>query len=150
MLFKKKGVNNNAAIKREQVMCQNGTNGLENKQNFKIRRKIQCASMFRLFVFFIVLGVVSGQIENDVLTLEDNLDLKVKDDEMLERRRPVNDQEKDILMLGALGRRKGSYQGYGSSQEDDSIMDLLGKSEYLNICFLILTRFEITQIFGEL
>ncbi|KAI8441489.1 hypothetical protein MSG28_015078 [Choristoneura fumiferana] len=67
-------------------------------------------------------------IENDVLTLEDNLDLKIKDDEMLERRRPVNDQEKDILMLGALGRRKGSYQGsYGSSQEDDSIMDLLGK-----------------------
>ncbi|XP_045529458.1 serine proteinase stubble-like isoform X1 [Pieris brassicae] len=48
--------------------------------------------------------------------------------EMSDRRRPANGQEKDILLLDALGRRKGSYNnGYSSSQEEESIMDLLGK-----------------------
>ncbi|KAJ0170215.1 hypothetical protein K1T71_014143 [Dendrolimus kikuchii] len=48
-------------------------------------------------------------------------------DEISDRRRPANGQEKDILLLDALARRKGSYHGSYSSQEDDSIMDLLGK-----------------------
>ncbi|XP_053621540.1 serine proteinase stubble-like isoform X4 [Plodia interpunctella] len=82
----------------------------------------------RTFLFLIVFaGVLSSDTENDVLTLQD--DLEIKDVEIpSDRRRPANEQEKDILLLDALGRRKGSYHSsYGSSQEDDSIMDLLGK-----------------------
>ncbi|XP_026483798.1 serine proteinase stubble-like isoform X4 [Vanessa tameamea] len=92
------------------------------KQNFKIRRRF-------VFVFlFLALDICTcSDIGNDVLTLQDNLDLS---DEVSDRRRPINGQEKDILLLDALGRRKGSYQSSyssSSSQEDDSIMDLLGK-----------------------
>ncbi|XP_046975131.1 serine proteinase stubble-like isoform X4 [Vanessa cardui] len=98
------------------------TNGMAGKQNFKIRRRF-------VFVFlFIALDICTcSDIGNDVLTLQDNLDLS---DEVSDRRRPINGQEKDILLLDALGRRKGSYQSSyssSSSQEDDSIMDLLGK-----------------------
>ncbi|KAI5643682.1 trypsin domain-containing protein [Phthorimaea operculella] len=81
-----------------------------------------------LFFFIVVaFSFVNCESENDVLTLQADLDLK--DDEVSDRRRPVNEQEKDILLLDALGRRKGSYHhtAYSSSQEDDSIMDLLGK-----------------------
>lgn len=73
-----------------------------------------------------------SDIENDVLTLQDNLESE--EDIVTDRRRPVNGQEKDILLLDALGRRKGSYHSshssHSSSQEDESIMDLLGKSKY--------------------
>lgn len=82
-----------------------------------------------LFVlsFCFVFKIVSCE-SNDVLTLQDDLDLT--DEVASDRRRPSNGQEKDILLLDALGRRKGSYQNnYASSQEDDSIMDLLGKSK---------------------
>ncbi|XP_060808773.1 coagulation factor IX [Amyelois transitella] len=81
----------------------------------------------RTLLFFIVLaGVLCSDSENDVLTLQD--ELEIKDVEPSDRRRPVNEQEKDILLLDALGRRKGAYHSsYSSSQEDDSIMDLLGK-----------------------
>ncbi|XP_072937479.1 anionic trypsin isoform X3 [Epargyreus clarus] len=108
-------------------MCaQTYTNG--GKKNFKIRRRF--GSMGKLswtfcFLIFASQGVLSSDNENDVLTLQADLDLK---EEPSDRRRPSNGQEKDILMLDALGRRKGSYHsGYSSSQEDESIMDLLGK-----------------------
>ncbi|CAB3262008.1 unnamed protein product [Arctia plantaginis] len=82
------------------------------------------------FLYFLtVLSCLTVVIcnENDVLTLQDGLDTK-ENDLPSDRRRPSNGQEKDILLLGALGRRKGSYHSYSSSaQEDDSIMDLLGK-----------------------
>lgn len=82
------------------------------------------ASYVLSLVFFVCFYNVSAD-DNDVLTLND-FDSDVVED----RRRPVNEQEKDILLLDALARRKGSYHGhYGNSQEDDSIMDLLGKSE---------------------
>ncbi|XP_038217658.1 serine proteinase stubble isoform X2 [Zerene cesonia] len=83
-------------------------------QNFKIRR--------RMFLFFLALVNLAGcsDTDNDVFTMDDSL-------EASDRRRPTNGPEKDILMLDALGRRKGSYNGYSSSQEDESIMDLLGK-----------------------
>ncbi|XP_045508246.1 serine protease filzig isoform X1 [Colias croceus] len=83
-------------------------------QNFKIRR--------RMFLFFFALVHLAGcsDSDNDVFTMDDSL-------EASDRRRPNNGPEKDILMLDALGRRKGSYGGYSSSQEDESIMDLLGK-----------------------
>ncbi|XP_063370881.1 serine proteinase stubble isoform X2 [Cydia amplana] len=109
------------------MCCENRTNGYEIKnKNFKIRRR-NGAMGIKVFLLFAILGVVCAEIENDVLTLQDDLDLK--DEEIKsERRRPANEQEKDILLLDALGRRKGSYHSsYGASQEDDSIMDLLGK-----------------------
>ncbi|XP_061381251.1 CLIP domain-containing serine protease B15-like isoform X2 [Danaus plexippus] len=85
--------------------------------NFKIRRRF-------VFIFsLIALDVMCSEIENDVLTLQDDFEMEASD-----RRRPTNGQEKEILLLDALGRRKGPYQSqYTSSQEDDSIMDLLGK-----------------------
>lgn len=94
------------------------TNVMAGKLNFKVRR--------RLIIFFLITINVTlcSEIENDVLTLQDNLDIS---DEVSDRRRPVNGQEKEILLLDAFGRRKG-YQS-SSSQEDDSIMDLLGKSK---------------------
>ncbi|CAG9573628.1 unnamed protein product [Danaus chrysippus] len=83
--------------------------------NFKIRRRL-------VIIFFLfALDVMCSEIENDVLNLQEDLDIAS------DRRRP-NGQEKEILLLDALGRRKGPYQNqYTSSQEDDSIMDLLGK-----------------------
>ncbi|XP_028028730.1 serine proteinase stubble-like isoform X2 [Bombyx mandarina] len=92
-------------------------------KNFKIRRRrANMASYVLSLVFFVCFYNVSAD-DNDVLTLND-FDSDVVED----RRRPVNEQEKDILLLDALARRKGSYHGhYGNSQEDDSIMDLLGK-----------------------
>ncbi|CAH2056387.1 unnamed protein product, partial [Iphiclides podalirius] len=73
-----------------------------------------------------VLNSVHSEDDNDVLTLED---INLKDEEIAsDRRRPANEQEKDILLLDALGRRKASHHNaYGASQEEDSIMDLLGK-----------------------
>ena len=109
---------------------------IKKKKNFKTRRRTNHSvfdTMFlRTFLFtFAVFSCFHSILcnENDVLTLQvDDKDIDLPSD----RRRPANEQEKDILMLGALGRRKGSgyHNGYGSSQEDDSIMDLLGKSEY--------------------
>lgn len=127
------------------------TNGLARKikkKNFKIRRRSQRANMgFNLNLNFgtvaiLILTLVAMfdfvicESENDVLTLQDDLDQLDVKDEATNRRRPANDQEKDILLLDALGRRKGSYthNSYSSSQEDDSIMDLLGKSKYLPNC----------------
>lgn len=97
------------------------------KKNFKIRRRCDIKTFLLAFCFVFKFVFCES---NDVLTLQDDLDLK--DDEVAsDRRRPANGQEKDILLLDALGRRKGSYQSsYSSSQEDESIMDLLGKSEY--------------------
>ncbi|XP_041981633.1 phenoloxidase-activating enzyme 1 isoform X1 [Aricia agestis] len=93
-------------------------------QNFKIRRRL-CHLLF-IFALFSVFSC--SEIENDVFTLQDELDLS---EEPTDRRRPSNGQEKDILLLDALGRRKGSSSysssAYSSSQEDNSIMDLLGK-----------------------
>ncbi|XP_047513920.1 serine proteinase stubble isoform X4 [Pieris napi] len=84
-------------------------------RNFKIRRRMLC------FIFFMVAVVSCSDTDNDVFSMDDSL-------EMSDRRRPANGQEKDILLLDALGRRKGSYNnGYSSSQEEESIMDLLGK-----------------------
>ncbi|KAL0809697.1 hypothetical protein ABMA28_011212 [Loxostege sticticalis] len=99
-------------------------------QNFKIRRRTSGKmNRFGVLVVFAVFSncVLCSDVENDVLTLQDDLD--VKDEAASDRRRPSNEQEKDILLLDALGRRKGSYHhnSYSSSQEDDSIMDLLGK-----------------------
>ncbi|VVC97436.1 unnamed protein product [Leptidea sinapis] len=91
-----------------------------NVRNFKIRRRMLC------LVFFMVVNVaLCSDSENDVFTLDDNLTIDI---EASDRRRPANGQEKDILLLDALGRRKATHHtGYSSSQEDDSIMDLLGK-----------------------
>lgn len=125
-------------------MCKNvngngldGSAGKIKNKNFKTRRRTResCNTMFFGRTFFVMIAFLSffnnGLCnENDVLTLQDSLDEKDVDLPS-DRRRPANEQEKDILLLGALGRRKGSYHNsYGSSQEDDSIMDLLGKSEY--------------------
>ncbi|CAG9134688.1 unnamed protein product [Plutella xylostella] len=112
----------------------NGLAGEIKNKNFKIRRKCERASMLwktgplLFLIVFSLKSVLCSEIENDVLTLQDDLDLK-DDEEASDRRRPANDQEKDILLLEALGRRKGSRpsSAYSSSQEDDSIMDLLGK-----------------------
>ncbi|CAG9794308.1 unnamed protein product [Diatraea saccharalis] len=114
-------------------MCeQNVLDGLVAVKNFKIRRRaLRSGNMApgKLTVFCFLAGILSAvcsETDNDVLTLQDNLDLK--DDVASDRRRPSNEQEKDILLLDALGRRKGTYHSsYSSSQEDDSIMDLLGK-----------------------
>ncbi|XP_048002001.1 serine proteinase stubble-like isoform X4 [Leguminivora glycinivorella] len=112
------------------MCCENRANGYEIKnKNFKIRKR-NSAMGFKVFLCFAIVGVVCAELENDVLTLQDDeINLNLKDDEIKsERRRPANEQEKDILLLDALGRRKGSYHNsYGASQEDDSIMDLLGK-----------------------
>ncbi|XP_052743140.1 serine proteinase stubble-like isoform X2 [Bicyclus anynana] len=90
-------------------------------KNFKIRRRL-CVVIFLFALNF----CVCSDIENDVLTLQDNLDLS--DDSASDRRRPVNGQEKDILLLEALATRKVPYQtGYSTTQDDQSIMDLLGK-----------------------
>lgn len=108
-----------------------GLAGKIKKKNFKTRRRLSAMGFkFGTVLFFVTLALTFNyivcEIENDVLTLQDDLE------EASDRRRPSNDQEKDILRLDALGRRKGSYHhnSYSSSQEDDSIMDLLGKSEY--------------------
>ncbi|XP_014364077.2 serine proteinase stubble isoform X3 [Papilio machaon] len=99
------------------------------KKNFKIRRRVCDVNYkFGTFLFFLLstafISCVHSESDNDVLTLED---LNLKDDIASDRRRPANEQEKDILLLDALGRRKGSYHNsYGAPQED-SIMDLLGK-----------------------
>lgn len=122
----------------------NGLAGKIKKKNFKIRRRSQSANMGlnlnlnfgTVAILFLTLvamfDCVICESENDVLTLQDDLDQLDVKEEAADRRRPVNDQEKDILLLEALGRRKGSYNhnSYSSSQEDDSIMDLLGKSKY--------------------
>ncbi|XP_075988252.1 serine proteinase stubble isoform X2 [Anticarsia gemmatalis] len=110
----------------------NGSAGKIEKKNFKNRRRTDSVAMFYKMTFLFMVTLVSclnvGLCnENDVLTLQDGLDGK-ENDLPSDRRRPSNDQEKDILLLGALGRRKGSYHNsYSASQEDDSIMDLLGK-----------------------
>lgn len=115
-------------------MCEErNVNGIK---NFKIRRRTRESDKMAVVFGTVVLCfaflncVLCSDVENDVLTLQDELD--IKDVAASDRRRPVNEQEKDILLLDALGRRKGSYShnSYSSSQEDDSIMDLLGKSEY--------------------
>lgn len=121
----------------------NGLAGKIKKKNFKTRRRSRSANMGlnlnlnfgTVAILFLTIVVMSDfaicESENDVLTLQDDLQLDVQD-EATDRRRPANDQEKDILLLEALGRRKGSYShnSYSSQQEDDSIMDLLGKSKY--------------------
>nr|XP_034838416.1 serine proteinase stubble-like [Maniola hyperantus] len=90
-------------------------------KNFKIRRRM-CVIIFLFALNF----CGCSEIENDVLTLQDNLDLS--DDPASDRRRPINGQEKDILLLEALSTRKTPHQiGYSATQEDESIMDLLGK-----------------------
>lgn len=109
------------------------------KKNFKTRRRTRefniTTPYFRtIFLFLTFINCFNYVLcnENDVLMLQGSLDEK-KLDLPSDRRRPANDQEKDILLLGALGRRKGAYHNnYATSQEDDSIMDLLGKSEYFN------------------
>lgn len=124
----------------------NGLAGKIKKKNFKIRRRSQSVNMGLnlnlnfgtvaiLLTLVAMFDFVICESENDVLTLQDDLQLDVND-EATDRRRPANEQEKDILLLDALGRRKGSYSHntYSSPQEDDSIMDLLGKSKY--DCFL--------------
>lgn len=110
---------------------ENRLNGAEGKikNNFKIRRRSD-NMFFQLSVLlcFVNFGLCSDS--NDVLTLQDGLEIS-DDDIASDRRRPSNTQEKDILILDALGRRKGQYHSsYGASHEDDSIMDLLGKSKY--------------------
>lgn len=120
-------------------VIQNGLDGSAGKiknKNFKTRRRTRESDYTKfykmtLLYFLTVLSCLTVVIcnENDVLTLQDGLDTK-ENDLPSDRRRPSNGQEKDILLLGALGRRKGSHHSYSSSpQEDDSIMDLLGKSE---------------------
>lgn len=111
------------------------------KKNFKIRRRncntnFEFGTLLFLFVSVTFFNIAHSEDDNDVLTLED---INLKDEEMAsDRRRPVNEQEKDILLLDALGRRKGSHHNaYGASQEEDSIMDLLGKSKYSLIKRLI-------------
>lgn len=109
-------------------------------QNFKIRRRTSGKmNRFGVLVVFAVFSncVLCSDVENDVLTLQDDLD--VKDEAASDRRRPSNEQEKDILLLDALGRRKGSYHhnSYSSSQEDDSIMDLLGKSKLFSLDYSV-------------
>ncbi|RVE49754.1 hypothetical protein evm_005624 [Chilo suppressalis] len=114
-------------------MCErNVLDGLVAVKNFKIRRRVRsfgnmAPGKLTVFCFLAgILGAMCSEADNDVLTLQDDLDLK--EEVASDRRRPSNEQEKDILLLGALGRRKGSYHSsYSSSQEDDSIMDLLGK-----------------------
>lgn len=83
-----------------------------------------------MFLVLFFKSAVCSEAENDVFTLQADLDLS-DEEEASDRRRPANEQEKDILLLDALGRRKGSYHSSSSSQEDDSIMDLLGKSKFL-------------------
>lgn len=111
-------------------------------KNFKIRRRSPFSRGivnmnklgFLLLTLYLVLlsEVLCSESENDVLTLQDELDNKGEEEmEPSDRRRPSNEQEKDILLLDALGRRKGyHHNSYSSSQEDDSIMDLLGKSKF--------------------
>ncbi|CAH0599804.1 unnamed protein product [Chrysodeixis includens] len=104
------------------------------KLNFKTRRrtrenKIATPCFRTIFLFLTFINCFNYVLcnENDVLTLQGSLDEKNLDLPS-DRRRPANEQEKDILLLGALGRRKGAYHNnYATSQEDDSIMDLLGK-----------------------
>lgn len=97
--------------------------------NFKNRRR-SIDMIVRMTIFFCFFNFGLCSENNDVLTLQDGLEIS-DDDAPSDRRRPSNTQEKDILLLDALGRRKGPYQSsYSSSQEDDSIMDLLGKSKY--------------------
>lgn len=109
-------------------------------KNFKVRRRLCHTKMLFINLLLLILTncVLCSDIENDVLTLQDDLgdigDIDDKGGEVIEpsdRRRPSNDQEKDILLLEALGRRKGQHSSYSSSQEDDSIMDLLGKSKLI-------------------
>lgn len=109
-----------------------GSAGKNKQKNFKTRRRSwRCDNnmLFKItFIFFVTLLNCLNHIvcdDSDILTLQDNLDTK-ENDLPSDRRRPSNGQEKDILMLGALGRRKGHNNAYGS-QEDDSIMNLLGK-----------------------
>ncbi|KAL4712210.1 hypothetical protein ACJJTC_011071 [Scirpophaga incertulas] len=111
-------------------MCERVLYGLVAVKNFKIRRRPRPGNMANGKIVFCFLAAIltfgaCSESDNDVLTLQDDLDVK---EEPSDRRRPSSEQEKDILLLGALGRRKGSYHSsYSSSQEDDSIMDLLGK-----------------------
>lgn len=99
------------------------------KNNFKIRRRSEMFFQVTILFCFVNFGLCSES--NDVLTLQDGSEVS-DDDIASDRRRPSNTQEKDILLLDALGRRKGTYHSsYSTSQEDDSIMDLLGKSKYL-------------------
>ncbi|KAG6445158.1 serine proteinase stubble isoform X2 [Manduca sexta] len=108
-------------------MCHQRRIDGSDRNNFKIRRRFKMYFDRTLLVIVFLsccFGSVCSDSENDVLTLQDELDL----DKPTDRRRPSNGQEKDILLLEALARRKGSHHGnYGMSQEDDSIMDLLGK-----------------------
>lgn len=115
-------------------------------KNFKIRRrsfplKPFCASMIYklnvcLLVYILCILGLLGQVscddtENDVLTLQDDLvERDVISDDASDRRRPSNDQEKDIMFLDALGRRKGYHNNYNSAEDDDSIMDFLVKSKF--------------------
>lgn len=89
------------------------------KQNFKIRRRLL------IFIIFITTdAILCSENDNDVLTLQDNLAIS---EEVSDRRRPVSGQEKEILLLDAFGRKKGHQ--HSSTPQEDSIMDLLGKSK---------------------
>lgn len=48
---------------------------------------------------------------------------------------PSSQQEQEILLLNALARRNGAT-GYQFDVDQDSIMDMLGRSEIRNIMFL--------------
>ncbi|KOB79465.1 Serine protease [Operophtera brumata] len=83
----------------------NGTAG-KFKNNFKIRRRCHMFFQASILLCFVSFGLCSDS--NDVLTLQDGLEMS-DDDVASDRRRPSNTQEKDILILDALGRRKGPY-----------------------------------------
>lgn len=150
-MYKKQKVNLIVMFVSERALT-NGLAGKIKKKNFKIRRRSQSANMGfntnlnfgMVAILFLTLvamfDFVICESENDVLTLQDDLDQLDVKEEAADRRRPANDQEKDILLLDALGRRKGSYthNSYSSSQEDDSIMDLLGKSKYQSVLKLLI------------
>ncbi|GBP82818.1 hypothetical protein EVAR_61255_1 [Eumeta japonica] len=94
--------------------------------NYKIRKRCSSEMYMKIALFFVITRLCRCEIENDVLTLQDDLEGGLE--EAVDRRRPSSEQEKDILLLEALGRRKGHHSPYGASDESDTIMDLLGET----------------------
>lgn len=124
------GLKNNKDV----VLCEIKTkehrsSNLKNKRKHVLKissTTLGAISISLLFLNFCAAFSLAGG--SDVINLD--LDLLQNGDRIFpsERERPSSQQEKDLMILDALARRKGGYQ---NQEAEDSIVHLLGRSKKL-------------------
>lgn len=100
--------------------------------NFKNKKyvfKISSTTLGAISICFLFLNFCASfslVVGSDVINLD--LDLLQNGDRIFpsDRERPSSQQEKDLMILDALARRKGGYQ---NQETEESIVQLLGRSK---------------------